>query len=135
VYEPGGPAGPSAFAHFAAHTAGLADVAGKNEGPGEATGIRKVAAVEALLAKHGQAGLLRDDAESIVEAVWAGVTRRAAAPAPPATVTPMQAAPQAATAGAEPVAVCEHCPRPGLAMPAGPFVECGTNLKVLCAQC
>ena len=130
-YEEGRGHGPAAFANFAFYRAGRAELAGMDLDGATATGIRKVAAVEALLAKHGQAGLLRDDAASIVEAVWAGVTRRAAAPAPPAT--PMQAAPHAATAGAEPVAVCERCPRPGLAMPAGAFVECGT--KVLCAQC
>ena len=151
VYEPGGPAGPTAFANFAYYRAGRADLAGENVDDATATGIRKAAAVQALLAKHGQAGLLRDDAASIVEAVWAGVTRvpaaqAHAAPAPPAT--PMQAAPHAATPGAEPVAesglgmaapgsavdmeVCERCPRQGLPMPVGAFVECG--IKALCAQ-
>ena len=82
-YEEGRGHGPAAFANFAFYRAGRAELAGMDLDGATATGIRKVAAVEALLAKHGQAGLLRDDAASIVEAVWAGVTRRAAAPVSP----------------------------------------------------
>ena len=97
-YEEGKGHGPAAFANFAYYRAGRADLAGKNVDDATATGIRKAAAVQALLAKHGQAGLLRDDAESIVEAVWQGVTRVPAAQAraaPEGSATPMPAAPHA----------------------------------------
>jgi hypothetical protein len=58
VYEVGMGHGPAAFANFAAHRAGLTQLAGKNVDQATATGIRKEAAVKALLAKHGEQNII-----------------------------------------------------------------------------
>jgi hypothetical protein len=69
---------------------------------------RKEAAVAALLAGHATSGLLEADAKLVVEAVWAGIPKPAAAtacnapPEPPAAPLPPAAA-QAATSVAQPV--------------------------------
>ena len=70
VYEADGVAGPGAFANFAFHRAGLADLAGARPDDATGIGIRKAAAVRALLAGHGHDGLQSDDAVRLVEAVW-----------------------------------------------------------------
>lgn len=107
AYEPeAGAVGPAAFAHFAFHRAGAAAVAGMRLDDPARVGTRKAAAVAALLAGH--AGLTQADAELVVEAVWAGIPKPAAAtasnapPAPPAAPLPPAAA-QAATTVAQPV--------------------------------
>ena len=70
AYEADGVAGPAAFANFAFHRAGLADLAGARPDDATGIGIRKAAAVRALLAGHGHDGLQFDDAVRLVEAVW-----------------------------------------------------------------
>ena len=95
VYDPeAGDVGPAAFAHFAYHRAGVDAVAGLPLDDPARVVTRKAAAVAALLAGHAASGLTPADAELVVEAVWAGVQKPAAAtacnapPAPPAAGSP-----------------------------------------------
>ena len=103
--EAGG-VGPAAFAHFAFHRAGALAVAGMPLDHPTRVATRKAAAVAALL--DGHAGLAEADAALVVEAVWAGISKPAAAtasnapPAPPAAPLPPAAA-EAATPVAHPV--------------------------------
>ena len=109
VYDPeAGDVGPAAFAHFAYHRAGVDAVAGLPLDEPARVAFRKAAAVAALLAGHAASGLTQADAALVVEAVWAGIPKPAAAtacnapPAPPAAPLPPAAA-QAATPVAQPV--------------------------------
>ena len=103
--EAGG-VGPAAFAHFAFHRAGALAVAGLPLDDPARVATRKAEAVAALL--DGHAGLTEVDAALVVEAVWAGIPKPAAAtasnapPAPPAAPLPPAAA-EAATPVAHPV--------------------------------
>ena len=107
VYDPeAGGVGPAAFAHFAFHRAGALAVAGMPLDDPARVATRKAAAVAALL--DGHAGLTEADAALVVEAVWAGISKPAAAtasnapPAPPAAPLPPAAA-EAANPVAHPV--------------------------------
>ena len=109
VYDPeAGGVGPAAFAHFAFHRAGADAVAGVRLDDPARVATRKAAAVAAPLAGHAASGLIEADAALVVEAVWAGIPKPAAAtacnapPEPPAAPLPPAAA-QAATPVAQPV--------------------------------